>query len=280
MKIGPYQIELLETGHFWLDGGAMFGVVPKTLWNQSNPSDEKNRVELAMRVLLVLYKERKILVDVGGGDKYSPKQQEIFKWDFRESDLKKSLQRHGIRPEEVTDVVLTHCHFDHAGGGTEMRDRQLQLTFPRATYYVQDKHWQWALNPTDRDRGSFLKEDIEPLQNYPQLKIVSGEIELFPGFQLLLSNGHTPGLQMVKIKSGYQTLLYCGDLVPTAAHLALPYIMGYDLFPLTTLEEKRHYLDQACAEDWIIVLEHDPTHSAVRICAGSKWMEIRERVEI
>ena len=279
MKIGPYQIELLETGHFWLDGGAMFGVVPKTLWNQTNPSDENNRVELAMRVLLVLFEDRKILVDVGAGEKYSPKQQKIFKWDNRESDLKKSLRQHGIRPEEVTDVVLTHCHFDHAGGGTEFRGRQLQLTFPRAIYYVQAKHWEWALNPTERDRGSFLKEDIEPLQNHDQLRIIPGETELFPGFQLLLSNGHTPGLQMVKIQDNHQTVFYCGDLMPTASHLALPYIMGYDLSPLTTLEEKRLYLDQACAEDWIIVFEHDPSISAVRIRAGSKWMEIKDRVE-
>ena len=279
MKIGPYQIELLETGHFWLDGGAMFGVVPKTLWNQTNPSDENNRVELAMRVLLVLFEDRKILVDVGAGEKYSPKQQKIFKWDNRESDLKKSLRQHGIRPEEVTDVVLTHCHFDHAGGGTEFTGNKLQLTFPHATYYVQARHWQWALNPTDRDRGSFLKEDIEPLQNHDQLRIIPGETELFPGFQLLLSNGHTPGLQMVKIQDNHQTVFYCGDLMPTASHLALPYIMSYDLSPLTTLEEKRLYLDQACAEDWIIVFEHDPSISAVRIRAGSKWMEIKDRVE-
>ena len=280
MRIGPYHIELLETGHFWLDGGAMFGVVPKTLWNQSNPSDEKNRVELAMRVLLVLYKDRKILVDVGAGEKYSSKQQEIFRWDNGKSDLKKSLRHHGISPEQVTDVVLTHCHFDHAGGGTEFRDHQTLLTFPRATYYVQDKHWQWALNPTDRDRGSFLKEDIEPLQKSDQIRTIPGETELFPGFHLILSNGHTPALQMVKIQAGFQTLFYCGDLIPTASHLALPYIMGYDLFPLTTLEEKRLYLDQACAEGWIIILEHDPNIGAVRIGAGSKWMEIKERVEI
>ncbi len=184
MKIGPYQIELLETGHFRLDGGAMFGVVPKTLWNQSNPSDEKNRVELAMRVLLVLYKDRKILVDVGAGEKYSPKQQEIFQWDNGKSDLKKSLRQHGISPEQVTDVVLTHCHFDHAGGGTEFRDQQTLLTFPRATYYVQDRHWRWALNPTDRDRGSFLKEDIEPLQKSEQIKTIPGGNRTFPRFSL------------------------------------------------------------------------------------------------
>jgi glyoxylase-like metal-dependent hydrolase (beta-lactamase superfamily II) len=280
MKIGPYQIKLLETGHFWLDGGAMFGVVPKTLWNQTNPSDEKNRIELAMRVLLVLFEDRKILVDVGAGHKYSSKQQEIFRWNNSKSDLKRSLHQHGILPEEITDVVLTHCHFDHAGGGTEVAGGTLQLTFPNAHYYVQSKHWQWALSPTDRDRGSFLKDDIEPLRNYHGLRIIPGESELFPGFYLLLSNGHTPGLQMVKIQDSSQTLFYCGDLMPTTTHLALPYIMGYDLFPLTTLEEKQRYLEQACSEDWIIVFEHDPNIGAVRIRRGNKRMEIREAVQI
>ncbi|MFN8006164.1 MAG: MBL fold metallo-hydrolase [Terriglobia bacterium] len=278
MKIGPYEIQLLETGHFRLDGGAMFGVVPKTLWSQAHPSDEQNRIELALRALLVVFEDRKILVDVGGGDKYSAKQRDIFKWDYQEWDLKKALQGQGIHPEEITDVVLTHFHFDHAGGGTEFRNGRSDLTFPRAYYYIQEKHWEWALNPTDRDRGSFLKDDIEPFRNHPQLRIVSGEVELFPGFQLLLSNGHTPALQMVKIHAGDQTLFFCGDLVPTAAHLALPYIMGYDLFPLTTLEEKQRYLEQAAAENWIVVFEHDPLHSAVRIAAGNKWMEIREHV--
>lgn len=280
MKIGPFRIRLLETGRFWLDGGAMFGVVPKTLWSKVKPSDEKNRIEMSMKVLLILFEDRRILVDAGAGHKFAARQQEIYGLDYRRFNLKDSLQQHGVQPEHVTDVVLTHCHFDHVGGATELvRDRPC-LTFPNATHYVQKTHWDWALNPSEKDRASFLRENLEPLAKSRQLRILPGECELFPGFHLPLSDGHTPGLQMVKIQDASTTLFYCSDLMPTAAHLPLPYIMGYDLYPLTTLEEKRRYLSQGCEEDWLIVLEHDAEVDAIRIRKGEKQMEIRARVMI
>jgi glyoxylase-like metal-dependent hydrolase (beta-lactamase superfamily II) len=280
MKIGSYEIRLLETGRFWLDGGAMFGVVPKTLWSKAKPSDDKNRIEMAMKVLLVIYEDRRILVDAGAGHKLSAKQQEIYRLDFSQFTLASSLYRNGILPEQITDIVVTHCHFDHVGGATERLGDRLRLTFPNATYYIQKTQWEWALEPSEKDRASFLKENLEPIAGSGQLKILSGECELFPGFRLLLSNGHTPGLQMVHIRDSRSALFYCSDLMPTAAHLPLPYIMGYDLYPLTTLEEKRRYLNLACEEDWLILLEHDAEVDAIRIQKGEKQMEIKARVTI
>ena len=280
INIGPYQIHSLETGRFALDGGAMFGVVPKTLWSKTNPSDEQNRIEMAMRVLLIFFEDRKILVDVGAGHKFPPKLQEIYGIDHTRFTLKGSLAQHHVNPEEITDVVLTHCHFDHVGGATEFLGETLKLTFPEATHYVQQSHWDWALNPSEKDRASFLKENLEPLQKSGKLKILNGPCQLFPGFHLLLSNGHTVGLEMIKIQDHSMTLFYCSDLLPTASHLPLPYIMSYDLYPLTTLEEKRRYLDQACEESWIIALEHDAKCEAVRLQRGHKTLEVRETVII
>ena len=280
IKIGSYQVFLLETGRFWLDGGAMFGVVPNTMWSQVKASDEKNRIEMSMKVLLILYEDRKILVDVGAGHKFPTKLQEIYGLDYRRFTLKQSLQEIRLQSEDITDVILTHCHFDHVGGATEWDGEALKLTFPNATHYVQDSHWQWALSPSEKDRASFLKENLEPLRQSNRLKILPGECELFPGLHFLLSNGHTVGLQMVKIQDSANILFYCSDLMPTAAHVPLPYIMGYDLHPLTTLEEKRRYLSQACDENWLIVLEHDAEVDAIRIGQGEKRIEIQETVTI
>jgi glyoxylase-like metal-dependent hydrolase (beta-lactamase superfamily II) len=280
INIGPYQVHSLETGRFALDGGAMFGVVPKTLWSKTNPSDEKNRIDMAMRVLLIFFEDRKILVDVGAGHKFPPKLQAIYGLDHTRFTLKGSLAQHHVNPEEITDVVLTHCHFDHVGGATEFLGETLTLTFPAATHYVQRSHWDWALNPSEKDRASFLKENLEPLQKSGKLKILNGPCELFPGFHLLLSNGHTIGLEMIKIQHHSTTLFYCSDLMPTASHLPLPYIMSYDLYPLTTLEEKRQYLNQACEEDWIIALEHDAKCEAVRLQKRQKGLEVRETLRI
>jgi glyoxylase-like metal-dependent hydrolase (beta-lactamase superfamily II) len=276
MRIGPYEIIALETGRFALDGGAMFGSIPKTIWNKTAPTDEQNRVELALRILLVCSSERKILVDVGAGHVFQPKWREIYRLDYSHNTLKKSLERQGIIPEQITDVILTHLHFDHAGGVAEYSDDRLQLTFSRATHYIQKSHWQWALKPSEKDRASFLRETVEPLQDGTRVKILGGGGELFPGIHLMLSNGHTPGLQMVRIQDQFRVLLFCSDLLPTASHLPLPFVMGYDLYPLTTLEEKRSILAQACEERWIIALEHDPRHEAIRIRRGEKNFEIAE----
>jgi glyoxylase-like metal-dependent hydrolase (beta-lactamase superfamily II) len=280
MRIGPYRIHSLETGRFGLDGGAMFGVVPKTLWSRTNPSDERNRIHLAMRALLILHEDRRILVDVGCGHKFSDKLKDIYGLDHSQFTLEGSLAAHRIHPEDITDVILTHFHFDHAGGATHYQGDRLKLSFPSATHYIQRSQWERALKPSEKDRGSYMRMDIEPFRGHSQLKILEGPCELLPGLNLLISNGHTVGLQMVKIQDGSTTLFFCGDMMPTASHLPLPYLMGFDIYPLTTIEEKRCYLRQAGEENWIIALEHDPKHQAIRIQPGKKYCEIRESVRL
>ena len=280
MKIGPYRIVSLETGRFGLDGGAMFGVVPKTLWSRANPSDERNRIPLAMRALLILDEKRRILVDAGCGHKFPDKLKEIYRLDHSQFTLEGSLAAHGLEPADITDVILTHFHFDHAGGATRYRNNRLELTFASARHYIQRSQWERALSPSEKDRGSYMAMDIEPFRDHPQLTILEGPCELFPDLHLLISDGHTPGLQMVKIQDSGTTLFYCGDMMPTASHLPLPYLMGYDLYPLTTIEEKRRYLRQACEENWIIALEHDPAQQAIRIQPGRKHFEVCESVTL
>ena len=280
MRIGHYEVHSLETGRLALDGGAMFGVVPKTLWSKNNPSDEYNRINLASRSLLIFYEDRKILVDVGCGHKFPEKQQKIYNLDYSKYSLKNSLSKFNLEVIDITDVILTHFHFDHAGGATQYNKNNLELTFPSATYFIQKSQWERALNPSEKDRGSYHQEDIEPFQNNPQLKILDGPCELFPGLDLLISNGHTTGLEMVRIQDGSTTLFFCGDLMPTASHLSLPYIMGFDIYPLTTVEEKRTCLEKAYQENWLIALQHDPNYEAIRIREGKKYYEISESVSL
>ncbi len=280
MHIGPYEITILETGRFALDGGAMFGSVPKEIWQRTYPADDRNRIQLAFRALLISSAARKILVDTGAGTLLSEKWRQIYQLDHNKDNLRRSLAQQGLDPEEITDVVLTHLHFDHAGGASEISGNSLSLAFPRATHYVQQSHWQWALKPSEKDRASFLPETLEPMRSSPRLRILEGPCELFPGVHLLISNGHTPGLQMVKIQDGSKVLFYGSDLIPTAAHLPLSCSMGYDLYPLTTLEEKRRYLRQACDEEWVVVLGHDPHSVAIRIQRGSKHFEVKETLSL
>ena len=280
MKIGAYQVHALETGRFALDGGAMFGVVPKTLWSKKHPADELNRISLALRVLLLVGEGRVILVDTGIGDKFPPRHQEMYAIDHVSSNLKLSLASHGLSPADVTDVILTHLHFDHAGGATHRVGDQIVPSFANATYWTQQRNWDWAQSQHERDRASYLKENFEPLQAHGQLRLLQGEGEMLPGISAWLSDGHTIGQQLVKVSDGSQSLIYCADIIPTAAHLGLPFIMGYDLQPLLTLEEKRRLLLQAAEQDWIIVFEHDPLMAACKVKLGEKGVELREPVEL
>jgi glyoxylase-like metal-dependent hydrolase (beta-lactamase superfamily II) len=258
----------------------MFGSVPKTLWSRTNPPDDRNRIPLAMRALLVIHEDRRILVDTGVGRVFSAKWEDIYAIDFSQGHLATSLAKHKVTAGDITDVVLTHLHFDHAGGVTDTSGEVPQLTFPAATHHVQRSHWEWALSPSEKDRASFHPLILEVLDTSLKLKLLEGPDELFPGIHLVISNGHTPGLQMVKICGESITLLFCSDLMPTAAHLPLPFIMGYDLCPLTTLEEKRQVLDQAVEQNWILALGHDPVHQAVRVRKGKKNPEIEESVQL
>jgi glyoxylase-like metal-dependent hydrolase (beta-lactamase superfamily II) len=276
MKIGPYDVHALETGRFALDGGAMFGIVPWVFWSKTNPPDERQRIDLAARCLLISGNGKNILVDDGNGTKWNDKLKDIYKLDNSEHDLVRSLQRYGLTPDDITDVILTHLHFDHAGGSTTRVNGRVVPTFPKARYYVQKQHWELALKPTEKDRGSFMPDDFLPLNEHGVLELVEGECELFPGIELIVCNGHTSAQQLPKISDGNTTVLFCCDLFPTVSHLPYPYVMAYDVRPLVTIEEKKKILPRAYEEKWILFFEHDPKTEAVTVKAGEKGFVVDE----
>ena len=270
MKIGPYELFPIETGRFALDGGAMFGIIPRPLWQGSNPPDERNRIDLAARALLLVGDGKKILIDNGNGSKFTDKQVDIYRLDMSTFALDRSLAHAGVTPDQITDVILTHLHFDHAGGSTFWENGKLRPSFPNATYYVQKEHFALSQKPSDKDKGSFMYDDFMPLVDEGILKFVKGEVELFPNIRMVVTNGHTTAQQLPKISDGTTTLLYCCDLIPTRAHIPLPYIMAYDVRPLQTLEDKKKLLARALEEDWILFYEHDPYTAAGKIIRTDK----------
>ena len=265
MQVGPYKISLIETGDFKLDGGAMFGVVPKALWNRVAPADELNRIAMTARCLLIETDSRKILVDAGIGHKDDQKFRDIFCVDFERNTLEKSLAASGIQPGEITDLIYTHLHFDHAGGSTRLDGQEAVPVFPNARHYVQRRQYEQAIARNERDRASYMDANYEPVRRAGLLEVLDGDTEFLPGFELLLTNGHTPGLQTVRISDGDTAVWYTTDLIPMSAHVPLPYIMGYDLFPMTTLADKKKYLPRAADEKWIVVYEHDLYTKASRV---------------
>jgi glyoxylase-like metal-dependent hydrolase (beta-lactamase superfamily II) len=280
MRIGPYQLHAIDTGSFALDGGAMFGVVPRTLWAKAISPDESNRIPMAARALLLRGAGRTILIDTGNGAKLNEKLKAIYKIDPARADLLSSLAAHGVRPSDVTDVILTHCHFDHAGGGTSLVDGKAVPTFSRARYYVQREHWLAAQKPTERDRASFFPDDFLPLERAGLLHFTEGEGEILPGITCRVVHGHTTALQCPVISDGSSTLLYCADLVPISTHVPLPWIMAYDLRPLVTLEEKRRILGEAVDGGWTLFFEHDPVLPAARLARTDKGIVLGDPVAV
>lgn len=278
MNIGNYRLDSIETGTFALDGGAMFGVVPWVFWSKTNIPDERQRITLAARCLLIRGEGRTILVDTGNGLKWNDKLKDIYRLDNSHFVLEDSLAKAGVKPEEVTDVILTHLHFDHCGGSTKIVEGKLVPAFPNAVHYVQKAHWELSQNPSDRDRASFMKDDYMILHERGMLKFTDGEQEIFPGISFVVCNGHTMAQQLPKISDGTTTLLFCCDLVPTTSHIPFPYIMGYDLRPLVTLEEKKRILPQAEKEGWILFLEHDAETTAVTLQKTEKGLIIKEKL--
>ncbi len=265
MKIGNYELASLETGRFALDGGAMFGIVPKTIWVKTNPADNKNRIELALRVLLLKGENRNIIIDTGIGSKFPDKYQGIYKIDNSKFSLESSLNDHNLSVDDITDVIITHFHFDHAGGGTKMENNKPVPTFPNAEYYVQKRNLDHAKNRNVKDAVSYLVENYKPLIDSGRLKTINGNKKLFSGVSVMEMNGHTVGQQVVKIYDEDNTIVYCGDLIPTASHIHIPFIMGYDLFPVYTMQEKKKFLARAEKDGWILFFEHDPCISACTI---------------
>lgn len=280
MRIGDYNIKLIRTGGFRLDGGAMFGVVPKPLWSRTNPPDDQNRIQMCVNSLLLESPTKKILIDTGVGDKMAKKLNEIYAVDYTEHSLLNSLEQVGVEAENITDVILTHLHFDHCGGSTYYLDGELKIRFPNAVHYVQKKQYEWALNPTERDKASFFPQNFIPLSDAKLLNQVDGELKFDDFITLIPVNGHTRNMQVVKISDDKTTLFYASDLIPMSAHIPLPYIMGYDLFPLITLEEKRTYLSEAALNNWIVFFEHDPSVTAGRISLNDKGFYIAEKLSI
>lgn len=281
MQIGPYTVQTIETGEFALDGGAMFGIIPKPLWEKKIGVDARNRIDMRLRCLLVrgevAGKRRVILVDTGIGTKWGAKEADIYRIDHSRTDLIASLAKAGVAPNDVTDVILTHVHFDHAGGATTVgSDGTVIPTFPGATYYVQQAHWEWAHHPTDKDRGSFIPPDFDPLMEARQLVCLTSTEEIFPGIGFRCSNGHTTALQHPLITDGTTTLYYCADLFPTALHVHVPWVMAYDIRPLETIAEKKAILAEAARDRWIMVFEHCPLMAAARIAQTEKGYGIAE----
>ena len=278
MKIGNYTLTSIETGRFALDGGAMFGVVPWVFLSKTNPPDERQRITLAARCLLIRGEGKIILVDTGNGSKWNDKLKDIYHLDNSHFTLEESLANAGVKPEDVTDVILTHLHFDHCGGSTKFVDEKIVPTFPNATHYVQKAHWELAINPTDRDRASFMKDDFMLLHERGMLKFTDGEQEIFPGINVVVCNGHTNAQQLPIISDGKSTLLFCCDLVPTTSHIPFSYIMGYDVRPLVTLEEKKRILSKAEKEGWILFLEHDAETEAITVKKTEKGFTVDKKL--
>ena len=265
MQVGSYSVTVIEAERFRLDGGAMFGVVPKPLWSRSHPPDEKNRIQMVTRCLLARGEGRVVLVDTGLGDDWSEKEREIYAIENGRHSILAALAARGVAASDVTDVVLTHLHFDHAGGAVTRGQGGLAPAFANARYHVQESQYRWALDPTEKDRRSFRPDTFVPLEASGRLARVDGEAEILPGIHVLPTQGHTIGHQIVRIGEGPGSIVYCGDLIPMAAHLPLPWVMSYDLHPVTTMNEKRALLRQAADQEWILVLEHDPFQQAVRV---------------
>jgi glyoxylase-like metal-dependent hydrolase (beta-lactamase superfamily II) len=263
MKIGAYEVSSYNHGNFRLDGGSMFGVVPRPLWRKLCPPDEKNRILLSTRSLVLRTDERLILIDTGNGTKWNEKLRGIFCIEEPPSPLP-------FKAEEVTDLILTHLHFDHAGGVTFIdQDDSLKLTYPNATHYLQRTNFENAKNPSPREKASYLLENVAPLEN-SNLKLIDGTIELFPGITVHPADGHTVGQQCIEIADEDKMLFFATDLVPTSHHLPVPYNMGYDICASRLLEEKERFLQMVLERGGIVVFEHDPEVPAAKIEKNAK----------
>lgn len=252
------QLYTIDTGFFKLDGGAMFGVVPKSIWNKLNPADDKNLCNWAMRCLLVEDGDRLVLIDNGIGDKQD---QKFFAHYYLNGDdsLEKSLKAKGFSVDDITDVFLTHLHFDHCGGSVKYNsDGKTETVFKNATYWSNQDHWHWATEPNAREKASFLKENILPIQESGQLKFIEEGQQLFPGFDVKFMNGHTDAMMLPVISYKGRKIVYMADLIPSMAHIPVPYVMAYDTRPLLTMEEKAPFMKEAVDNKYVFFFEHDP----------------------
>jgi glyoxylase-like metal-dependent hydrolase (beta-lactamase superfamily II) len=284
------KVTTIETGFFKLDGGAMFGVVPKSIWHKSNPADENNLCTWALRCLLVEEGNRLILVDTGIGDKQDAK---FFGYYHLHGgfSLESSLEKQGYDCEDITDVFLTHLHFDHCGGAIKREGDRLVPAFPNAVIWSNQEHWTWATEPNTREKASFLTENIIPIRESGRLQFIEvggdndfatrdvsrlEEIPFIDGFSVRIVNGHTRAMMLPQIQYKGRTIVYMADLLPSVGHLPLPYVMAYDMFPLTTLKEKKSFLEEALEKDYVLYFEHDPRYECCTLQKGEKGIRVKD----
>lgn len=273
------KIYTINTGNFKLDGGAMFGVVPKVIWNKLNPADEDNLCPWAMRCMLIEDDNRLILIDNGVGDKQDAK---FFGHYHLHGDdsLDKSLQQLGFHHSDITDVILTHLHFDHCGGSIVRKNDKLIPAFPKANYWSNERHWQWATIPNDREKASFLKENILPIKESGQLQMVripeTGNAYFSDSISIRYVHGHTDAMMLPQITYKGKTIVFMADLIPAVAHLPVPYVMAYDMFPLTSLLEKKSFLEEALEKEYILFFEHDPVHECCTLQQTERGIRMKD----
>lgn len=269
------KLYAVNTGYFKLDGGAMFGVVPKSMWNKINPADENNMCSWALRSLLIEDGNRLILIDTGMGDKQDAK---FFGHYYLHGNdtLDGSLKQHGFTRNDITDIFMTHLHFDHCGGSIKREGDQLVPAFPNAVFWSNENHWNWAVHPNDREKASFLKENILPIEQSGRLKFVADagiaadnnklrSASFAEGFDIRFVDGHTQSMMLPQLRYKGRTIVYMADLLPSAGHMPLPYVMAYDMFPLTTLGEKKSFLQEAATNDYVLFFEHDPVNECCTV---------------
>ena len=280
MKVGNYTLYSIETSQFSLDGGAMFGIIPKTLWEKEAPADEYNRIQMVTRSLLVVSNERKIIIDTGNGDKWDDRNRSRYNIDLDKINLSSSLEKYGFIPADITDVFCTHLHFDHAGGNTSIEDGKIVPTFPNATYWIHQDNWDLANSPSEKDRGSYLAENWSVLAENGMIEYVTDREEFLPGIEIMLTYGHTIGMMHPLIKDGDNTVFYAADIFPMAAHVPLAWVMAYDLNPVQTIKEKRSLLPTMVDKNWTVFFEHDPLRQAGKVTMDGKHYRLKEAVII
>lgn len=280
MKIGKYDLYSVETSEFGLDGGAMFGIIPKPVWEKKVSADELNRVNMVTRSLLLVSDEKKILIDTGNGTKWEEKYKQIYDINTDQYNIEKSLGKYGFSSEQITDVICTHMHFDHIGGNTKIKSGEVVPTFPNAKYWISEKNWKLANHPSQKDAGSFIEHDWKVLAENQMIEIIDGREPFIEGIDTIVTHGHTPGLLHPIVSDGSNKLFYGADIFPMVAHIPIPWVMAYDVQPVVTMEEKQKLLQKMEREDWILFFEHDPHIQACSVHKDGKHYKLNKEIKI